>query len=267
MVRQPESHGRRARGAPLAQALVRPHNVGEAHQQPDLAAVARGAPGQTPGAAPQGSAQPPQRPIPAFHARRLDRRAAWPEPPRRAQAAWTPADHASADLHTRARRVAALDALGVAQGLGGDEPGGGLRPTVPRRRRRETTPKTWSNAGLDACQPAVSKRGPSRTRATTGATNVAACSCVRGPMSTQSSNPLPIAKAVWIQATCRGRRVAGAASTWTPGPSTARPPLAMVRRSALGRDGLQALHRCESHGTHVGSAFVTNAPALTLHQP
>jgi hypothetical protein len=131
LVSQPDSHRRRALGAPLAQALVWPHKVGEAHQEPNRPAVACGAPGQTPGAAPQGGDQPPPRPIPAFHARRLERRAALPEPPRLAPAAWTADDHAPAALHTMARLGAALDDLGVAQVRGGDEPGSRLAPHLP----------------------------------------------------------------------------------------------------------------------------------------
>jgi hypothetical protein len=131
MVRQPEGHRWRALDAALAQALMRHHKVVEAHQQPNLPAVARGTPGQTPGAAPQGCAQPPQCPIPAFHERRLDRRAELPALQLLAKATRTPANHAPADLHNMASRVADLDDLGVEEVLGGDEPGFGLAPHCP----------------------------------------------------------------------------------------------------------------------------------------
>jgi hypothetical protein len=45
------------------------------------------------------------------------------------------------------------------------------------------------------------------------------------------------------------------------------PHLVMVSLSALGREVLKALHRCERHGTHVGGPCITDAPPLTLHQP
>src|SRR4029450_4491992 len=60
MVGQTNSHRWGAWRATLAQALVRHHKVVEADHEPDLPPVARTAPGQTPGAAPQGCYQPPQ---------------------------------------------------------------------------------------------------------------------------------------------------------------------------------------------------------------
>jgi len=54
MVCQTYSHCWGAWRAPLAQALLRYHKVGEADHEPDLPPVARAAPGQTPRAAPQG---------------------------------------------------------------------------------------------------------------------------------------------------------------------------------------------------------------------
>ena len=73
MIGQTYRHGWSARCAPLAQALVRPHKVGEADYEPDLPPVTSAAPGQTPGTTPQGCYQPTQGAIPPFHRGRLDR--------------------------------------------------------------------------------------------------------------------------------------------------------------------------------------------------
>src|SRR5262249_29392357 len=133
MVSQPDGHRWRALGATLAQALMRHHKVVEAHQEPDLPAVACGAPGQTPGAAPQRCDQPPQRPIPSFHESRLDRCAELPKPQLLAKATRPTEEHAPADLHNMASWVADLDDLGVEQVLARDEPWFGLAPHLPPR--------------------------------------------------------------------------------------------------------------------------------------
>jgi hypothetical protein len=73
MVCQPDGHSWGASRAPLAQALMRHHTVVQADHEPDLPPVARAAPGQTPGATPQGRYEATQCAIPAFHARGLDR--------------------------------------------------------------------------------------------------------------------------------------------------------------------------------------------------
>src|SRR5205814_5531649 len=75
VIGQTYRHGWGAWRAPVAQALMRHHKVVEADHEPDLPAVARAAPGQTPGTAPQGRDQPTPGAIPAFHDGRLDRRA------------------------------------------------------------------------------------------------------------------------------------------------------------------------------------------------
>jgi hypothetical protein len=209
--------------AALPQAFMGPHAVGEAHHQPAPAPVAGPAPGQTAGAAPQGGDQPTQGPIPALHEGGLERGAACSQAPRWPTAAGTAAHDAPAPCPHLPRLVADLDNLGVAQVVGRNEPGVGVRPTVPRRRRRSTTPTTWSNAAREAFQPSGRKLGTSRTRATPCATNAAAGSCGRGPTSTPSRPHRPIATAVWSHAPWGGRSVACAASHWTPGTSTSRP--------------------------------------------
>ena len=73
MVCQPDGHCWGASRAPLAQALMRPHKVGQADHEPDLPPVARAAPGPTPGTPPQGRDEPTQGALPAFHAGGLDR--------------------------------------------------------------------------------------------------------------------------------------------------------------------------------------------------
>ena len=72
MVSQTYGHGWGAWCASLAQALMRHHKVVQADHEPDLPPVARAAPGQTPGAAPQGRNQPTQGAIPPFHKGCLD---------------------------------------------------------------------------------------------------------------------------------------------------------------------------------------------------
>jgi hypothetical protein len=74
MVSQPDGHCRGAHHAPLAPALVRPHNVGEADEEPDLAPMASTAPRQTPRAPPQGGDQPTPGARPPFHTGRRERR-------------------------------------------------------------------------------------------------------------------------------------------------------------------------------------------------
>ena len=73
MVSQPDDHCRGAHHAPLSQALVRHHKVGEANEEPALAPMASTAPRQTPRAPPQEGDQPTQGALPAFPTGRLDR--------------------------------------------------------------------------------------------------------------------------------------------------------------------------------------------------
>src|SRR5437763_1477479 len=95
MVGQTNGHRWGAWHTTLASALMRHPNVVEADHEPDLPPVARAAPGQTPGPAPQGRDQPPQGAIPPFHQGRLDRLPELPKAtPRRnqlpiANAVWT----------------------------------------------------------------------------------------------------------------------------------------------------------------------------------
>ena len=95
---------------------MRHHKVVEADHEPDLPPGARTAPGQH-RAAPQGGHQPTPCAIPAFHQGRLDRRAELSLAPRLAQTAWATADHAPADLHDMASRVADFHHLGVKQAV------------------------------------------------------------------------------------------------------------------------------------------------------
>src|SRR5215475_1445178 len=134
MVGQTYGHGWGAWRAPLAQAFMGHHKVVQADHEPDLPPVARAAPGQTPGTAPQGRDQPTQGTIPAFHEGRLDRCAELAQAQLLAKAARPPEDHASADLHDMASRVADLDHLGIKQGRRSHQPGLWLAahfPTTP----------------------------------------------------------------------------------------------------------------------------------------
>ena len=126
MVGQTDGHGWSTRCAPLAQAFMRQHKVVQADHEPDFPPVTRTAPGQTPGAAPQGRHQPTQGAIPAFHKGRLDRHAKLAQVQLLAKAAWATEDNTPADLHDLASRVADLDHLGVKQGLWRYQPGLGL---------------------------------------------------------------------------------------------------------------------------------------------
>ena len=117
MVGQTYGHGWGAWCAPLAEILRRPHKVGEADHEPDLPPVARMVPGQTPGRRRRGGDQPTPCAIPAFHTGRLERRAELALAPLLAKTAWATEDHAPADLHDRASRVADLHHLGIKQGL------------------------------------------------------------------------------------------------------------------------------------------------------
>jgi len=131
MVSQTYDQRRGAQRAPLAQALVWHHEVVEADHQPEASPVAGWAPGQTAGAAPQGSDQPPQRAIPSFHKSRLDCRVELAQAPLLAKTARTAKHHAPADLHHLPSWVTDLDDLGVKELLWGDQPGFWLPSHLP----------------------------------------------------------------------------------------------------------------------------------------
>src|SRR5262249_18027233 len=111
--------------------LVWQHKVVETDHEPDLPPVAEAAPGQTPGTASQGRYQAAQGAIPAFHKGRLDRHAKLAQAQLLAKTAWATEDHAPADLHNMASRVADLDHLGVNQVLRRYHPGLRLAPAFP----------------------------------------------------------------------------------------------------------------------------------------
>src|SRR5262249_8243604 len=116
------------------QALVWHHKVIEADHEPDLSPVTSSAPGQTPGAAPQGRHEPPQGAIPAFHEGRLDCLAELPEAQLLAKTARAAIHDPPADRHNVASLVADFDHLGVEQGLRSHQPGLRLAayfPTTP----------------------------------------------------------------------------------------------------------------------------------------
>jgi hypothetical protein len=113
MVGQTYGHRWGARRAPLAQALVRHHKVVEADHEPDLPPMTSAAPGQTPGAAPQGRDQPPQCAIPPFHKGCLDHLSKLPAAQLLAKTTRAAIHDPPADLHDLASLVADLDHLGV----------------------------------------------------------------------------------------------------------------------------------------------------------
>jgi hypothetical protein len=131
MIGPTESHRWGAWRVTWARAFMGPHQVGAASHQPESSPVAGVAPGQTAGAAPQGGDEPTQGAIPSFQKGRLDGRAAWSPAPLLATRARTAKHHAPAALHHPPSRVTDLDDLGLAQGLGGDEPGTRCPPALP----------------------------------------------------------------------------------------------------------------------------------------
>src|SRR5262245_43841767 len=146
MVGQTEGHRWGRRPGTVTQGLVWHHKVVEANHEPDLAAVARVAPRQTPRATPQGRDQPTQGAIPSFHKGGLDRLSELPEAQLLAKTARPTEDYAPAHLHDMARLVADFHDLRIVQVCGGHKPGVGLAAHLPRRRRRYTTPTTCSSA-------------------------------------------------------------------------------------------------------------------------
>ena len=267
MVSQPDGHRWRALGATLAQALVRHPKVVEADHEPDLPAVARVAPGQTPRAAPQGGDEPPQCAIPSFHERCLDRRAELPETQLLDEATRTTEDHAPADLHDMATRVADLDDLGVEQVFGGDEPWFRLAPHLPP-----------PSAAIDDAQhveqrraigfPAIGEKDRHLPHA-------------GDDLGYQRSGLLLRARAdVDPEQKPTPHRQGGMDPghlAWTefrmgfihlhPGHVHPTDNLAMVGLGTLGCHLLQAVHGFEIHRTNVSGALITDAPPLTFHQP
>jgi hypothetical protein len=160
MVGQTYGHGWGTWRAPWAPALMRHHKVVQADHEPDLPPVARAAPGQTPGAAPQGRDQPPQGAIPPFHKGRLDRRPELPQVSLLAKTARAAIHDPPADLHDAARGVADLDHLGVEQGSRRPNPGLRLAahlPTTPGTKYDDTHLKQcrhkmcrWARVGQDS---------------------------------------------------------------------------------------------------------------------
>ena len=146
MVGQTYSHGWGAWRAPLAQALMRHHKVVQADHEPDLPPVARVAPGETSGAAPEGRYEPTQGAIPTFHKGGLDRLSELAQTQLLAKTTWATKDHAPADFHDVASLVSHFHYLRVEQVFRCHQARFGLATHVPRRRRRYTTPTTWSSA-------------------------------------------------------------------------------------------------------------------------
>jgi hypothetical protein len=103
--------------------LVLPPAKGvEVDHAPELSPMARTAPGQTAGAAPQEGDQPSQRARPLCHAGGLERRPALPEASLLAKTVRATIRDPSADRHDVASLVADIDHLGVEQGLRSQQP-------------------------------------------------------------------------------------------------------------------------------------------------
>jgi hypothetical protein len=171
--------------------LVLPPAKGvEVDHAPELSPMARTAPGQTAGAAPQEGDQPSQRVRPLCHAGGLERRPALPEASLLAKTARATIRDPSADRHDVASLVADIDHLGVEQGLRSHQPGLRLAahfPTTQGTIHDTHELEQRRSVGL----PSIRHRGSWLARATTCAISAAAVSCVRGPKSTQSSTSSP----------------------------------------------------------------------------
>src|SRR5262245_15568674 len=267
MIGQTYSHGGGAWCAPLAQALMRHDKVVEADHEPDLPPVARAAPGQTAGAAPQGGDEPTQGAIPAFHKGGLDRRAELAQAQLLAKTAWATADHAPADLHNMASRVADLDHLGVKQGRRRYQPGLRLAPYFPtppppihdphnlQQRRRIGLPpireKEWESlcASDDLCDQ---HRG--RVLGT-------------GAEVDPQQEPTPHGQRGMHPFHLFGTQFGMRLIQLHPLHLQVLHALPVVRFRALGCHPLEAMDGLEIHRTNVGGPLIADAPSLTFHQP
>jgi len=267
MVGQTSSHGWGAWRAPLAQALVRHHKVVQADHEPDFPPVARAAPGQTPGTAPQGRDQPTQGAIPAFHEGGLDRRAKLAQAQLLAKTARATADHASADLHDLARRVADLDYLGIKQGRRSHQPGLRLAahfPTPPPpihaphdlQQRRRLGPPSIREPERElpgACDNLRDQRG---CRLLSPRSKV-------DPQEEPTAHGQGCMHPFHLLGTQFGMRLIQLYALHIH----VLHALAMVGLGPLGSHPLKAMHRLEIHRTDVRGARITDAPSLTFHQP
>src|SRR5262245_20575983 len=107
------------------------HQVVPADHEPDLLPVACVAPGQTPGAPPQGRDEPTQGAIPAFHEGHLDHRAELTPAQLLTKTARAAVHPSPLDLHDMAHLVADLHDLGIEQVFGGHESWFGLAAHFP----------------------------------------------------------------------------------------------------------------------------------------
>ena len=265
LVAQTSGQGWGARGAPVAQACMRQHHVGQADHAPDLPPVPRAAPGQTPGAAPPGRPQPPPGAIPACQAGGLERQATWAPGPRRATTAWATAADAPAARHDRARRVAARDPLGVTPGRWRDPPGLGLTASLPpppapipaphavppcrRRGLPAVGAKQWA---WPRARPARRAPRRGRVRRTPAAVDPQAAP---PPHGHRGLHPCPR----W--GTPCGRRFL----PWHPLHRAVVHALLGVRLRPWGRHPWAARDGLESPSTHVRRAGGADAPPLPLH--
>src|SRR5262245_50298360 len=267
LVSQTYGHRRGAQRAPLAQALVWHHQVVEADHQPEASPVAGRAPGQTAGAAPQGSDAPPQWAIPAFHKSRLDGRAEWAQAPLLAKTARTAKHHAPADLHHLPSWVTDLDDLGVKELLGGDQPGVWLPPHLPPPSPTiDHAPNLEQRCALGF--PAIREKhgeGPHAgddRRHQRGGLLLRARTDVDPEQKPTAHRQGGMAPRHLTRTQFGMRRI-----QLDAGDVHLAYNLAMMGFSTLGSDPLQALHCFESHGTHVGGPGITDAPPLTLQPP
>jgi hypothetical protein len=267
MISQTDSPRWRTWRVTLAQAFMGHHKVGAADQKPESSPVAGVAPGQTAGAAPQGSYQPPQRAIPSFHTSRLDGRAEWSQAHRLAKTTRTAKHHAPADLPHPPSRGTDLDDLGVEQVLRRTEAWFRLAPHLaPPSATLDDAQYLEQRRALGF--PAIREQEGARphTGADLGSQRGSVLLRARAYVNPEEKptayrecrlHPAPLARAECGMG-CIPR------PTWHVSLTHA---WAMVGLSPLGRALLQAGPCRELHGTNVGRPCITNAPALTLQPP
>jgi hypothetical protein len=267
MVGQTHGHRWGAWRATLAQALLRPHNIVQADQEPDLPPEARAAPGPTPGAAPQGGDEPTQGAIPAFPTGRLDRRAALAPAHRLAQTAGAAAPHPGAALHHLASLGAALDQWGRAQLVGSHQPrlwratslappAAALEHPEPREQRRRRRLPPLREAAWPRPPPGHDLGATRRGHAlgAWAAVHPQAAPTAHGPRGLHLCHR-------------RGTQCGMRLIPVPPLPLAGLYALPVGRLSPWGSHARAARAGLEVPATEGGSPLLTDTPALAWHQP
>jgi hypothetical protein len=267
VIGQTYGHRWSAQRAPLAQALMWHHKVVEADHDPDLPPVTSTAPGQTPGAAPQGRNQSSQGAIPAFHEGRLNRLSELPQAQLLAKTARATIHDPPADLNDVASLVADLDHLGVEQGLRSHKPGLRLAAHLP------TPPGTIHDAHdlEQRCRVGLPSIGEKQRKLSSPRDDLRDKSggCILRAWAKVDPEQKPTS-----HGQCRMHPFYLLGTEFRMGLIQLYAlhlyvlhALSMVRLGSLGSQGLKAMDGLEIHGTNIRCALITDAPALTLQEP